>query len=253
MTYDCTSVEAVIDRLEEIVAQGRAQRDASGYFAALYLAVTRRVERAIELGRFHDGERMTNIDIAFAQRYFDAFEAQRAPTERPTRTWSIAFKALHDERSTHAQSLTLSSVAHIGLDLPITMAELCTDALRSNPDPRLKEDFDVLNDILGELVPKVSEKISSISPVIAIIDKALFFLDEAFIRFSVRAAREKAWRNACALAQGRKSVEALELGTAEFARAVDRPAWPLKIALLIIRLFEVRDPSRVYAALLDER
>lgn len=97
-----TGIGAVIERLEAIVADGQAQRDPSGYFAALYLAVTQRVEAGVESGRFHDGERPVRIDVAFAERHFDALDAWRATDDRPTRTGSIAVGALEDARSTHA-------------------------------------------------------------------------------------------------------------------------------------------------------
>ncbi|MCH2099217.1 MAG: DUF5995 family protein [Pseudomonadales bacterium] len=217
-------VAAVIARLESIVRAGQSQRDPTGYFAALYLAVTRQVETAIDAGRFHDGPRMAQIDVAFAARYFEALDAWRAAEQKPTRTWQIAFVASEDRRATHAQALMLSSVAHIGLDLPIIMAEICGPALCDGPDPELKEDFDTLNDILGALVPKVSNKISRISPILAFFDGLFLFVDEAFVSFSIKAARAKAWKNACALAEQRKSPAALANATADFAQRIMNPS-----------------------------
>lgn len=64
--------------------------------------------------------------------------------------------------------------------------------MKGTSDPGLKDDFDILNEILADLVPKVCNKISRVSPILAILDKAFFFLDEAFVSFSIEIAREKA-------------------------------------------------------------
>lgn len=122
--------------------------------------------------------------------------------------------------------------------------------MKGTSDPGLKDDFDILNEILADLVPKVCNKISRVSPILAILDKAFFFLDEAFVSFSIEIARE-GLRNACALAKAQKSAAELVSGTADFAHAVTRPAWPLRCVLFVIRLFETRDPDRGYAVLLS--
>lgn len=86
------SIEHVLARLDGIVDWARSAESPAGYFAALYRRVTHEVKLGIEAGFFSDGPRMEHLDVVFAQRYLDAFDAWRAgapPTRAdPSRTSS---------------------------------------------------------------------------------------------------------------------------------------------------------------------
>ena len=68
-----TTIDQVLDQLDEIIEIARARSSRLGYFPALYRKVTARVRDAILAGRFEDGRRMEHMDVVFANRYIDAF------------------------------------------------------------------------------------------------------------------------------------------------------------------------------------
>ena len=72
------TIAEVIARLTEIVERAEAGGSRLGYFPALYLKVTKRVEHEIRRGAFDDGERMERLDVKFANRYLEAFDRYRA-------------------------------------------------------------------------------------------------------------------------------------------------------------------------------
>src|SRR5258705_11788059 len=87
MTYQ--SIETLVARMREGLAELQARRSARRFFHATYLRTTRAVGEEIERGGFADGEWLTRWDIAFAELYLDALEADRqgAPVSGP---WRVA-------------------------------------------------------------------------------------------------------------------------------------------------------------------
>jgi hypothetical protein len=78
------NIDQVIADLEGIVADCLVRSDRAGYFAAMYLAVTKEIEAAVDGSRFEDGPRRAALDQIFAQRYIDAFRTNQAGRTRPT-------------------------------------------------------------------------------------------------------------------------------------------------------------------------
>ncbi len=76
-------MQDVIDALGAIVDDARVARDRRGLFAALYRRTTRGVLVAIGQGRFENAARMEELDIRFAQRYFDAWHRFEAGGTAP--------------------------------------------------------------------------------------------------------------------------------------------------------------------------
>src|SRR5258708_14104253 len=85
-------VEAVIDRLEDVIAWAIAAQSPIGYFAAVYCGVTRTIADGLRDGIFDDGPRMAHLDDVFASRFIDAFEQFRDGTPA-TAAWQLAFDA----------------------------------------------------------------------------------------------------------------------------------------------------------------
>ena len=70
--------EELADRLLHIVDFQRQKGGAAGYFAALYLRMTRAVISGIAAGRFEDGARMERLILVFGARYLEANERYEA-------------------------------------------------------------------------------------------------------------------------------------------------------------------------------
>lgn len=139
------TIDDVLVRLDAIVDDCRRRADRRGMFAALYRRVTRAVKRGIQSGRFADGPRMDRIDVAFARRYLDAYDA-RIAGQPITRAWQVAFDAAERSGYLILQHLLVGMNAHINLDLGIAAAYTCPGPLLCE----LRPDYDVINDILAE-------------------------------------------------------------------------------------------------------
>jgi hypothetical protein len=232
------TIDQVIARLEEIIEASIAAADRRGYFAALYNRVTQRVKTGIANGEFDDGERMERLDVTFATRYLDAYDAYVAG-ELPSRAWLKAFEAARDPSLIVLQHLLLGMNAHINLDLGVAAARTCPGSLL----PPLRADFDRINQVLASLTPTVEQEIAEESPDMGIIERAAPKLELALIGFAMDGAREAAWKFASELAP---LPRAEQLG--HMARRDDEVALlaaPLAVDGIVVRLIHARESTDV--------
>ncbi len=195
VTLPATRIGEVIERLDEIVGWARTRGSRLGYFAALYGEVTRRVKARIEEGFFDDGPRMEGLDVAFANRYFQAFEQSQAG-QIPTGSWQVAFAASTRWWPIVLQHLLLGMNAHINLDLGIAAARVCPgEAIRG-----LEGDFRRINEILVSMIDEVENRLAEVWPLLRILDRLAGRSEETVVGFSLRGARALAWTVATDLA-----------------------------------------------------
>src|SRR5687767_8426891 len=116
------AIDQVILRLEAIMEDCIRRKSKAGYFAALYHKVTCAVRDGIVNGDFEDGPRMERLDVLFAGRYLDAWQAWKE--KKPvSASWQVAFERLHHKPTLVLQHLLLGINAHINLDLGIATVE----------------------------------------------------------------------------------------------------------------------------------
>jgi hypothetical protein len=246
------SIDAVLARLDRIIADARRTDDRLGYFAALYRDVTARVASTIERGGFEDGDRMERLDVLFAERYFDALEARNTDAG-PARSWRRAFAATERWRPLVLQHLLLGMNAHINLDLGIAAVE----TVPRSGLPDLEADFMQINRILRSMIEAVQRRLAQISPWMGVLDRVGGGVDEAISNFSLVRARDDAWAFAEQLASLEKqqrtaAIEAKDRETARRADKILRPGGVLFLpVLLCIRLREEDDVSSVIETLSD--
>jgi hypothetical protein len=116
-----TSIDEVLVELDVIIKACRERGSADGYFAALYRRVTAEVKAGIARAGFEDGARMEQLDVAFANRYLDAW-THKEQGVRITESWEVAFDCSRDYWPVVLQHLLLGMNAHINLDLGIAAA-----------------------------------------------------------------------------------------------------------------------------------
>ena len=75
------NVDDVLHNIEKIIDWAIKAESHIGYFAALYKRITLAIRDAVNDRAFDDGPRMEKLDVAFAQRYFDALNAYFYPHE----------------------------------------------------------------------------------------------------------------------------------------------------------------------------
>ncbi|MCW5923844.1 MAG: hypothetical protein KIS77_15990 [Saprospiraceae bacterium] len=230
------SIAEVIARLEQIVAWSKEQGSPLGYFAAVYLQITLAVRDGIEAGVFENGSRMEQLDVRFASRYFDAFDAWQAG--KPcSQSWKTAFESASNEHLTALQHVLLGINAHINLDLGIAAAQTRSgDAIFG-----LRKDFDRINDIIAALTDRMQERLADIWLPFRLLDWFLRTDDEGWIHFSIKVARGTAWKAAVALAFARQLetekalIQELDTSVAFFAQKIVAPGLGVGIGLRLMR------------------
>jgi hypothetical protein len=240
-----TTLDETIASLESIVNRCAAKGDRLGYFAAMYLAVTRTMRERAEAGRFADPGTMERFVTRFAARYLDALAAWEGG-QPCTHSWVLAFEATRRWRPIVLQHLLLGMNAHINLDLGVTASELAD----GRAIEAVRADFDAVNDVLGELVDGCEGVLGEVSPWVGLADRVGGRGDEALIRFSLVAARRQAWSVAerlCVL-DGDERVRAIasvDAAAAKVGHAVDHPGLSASALLLAVRSRERAEPAKV--------
>jgi hypothetical protein len=232
------TIDDVLGALREVVDDCIGTGSRIGYFAALYRQVTLAVKRAIDDGVFDDGERMSRLDAAFANRYLEALHAWRSDG-RPSRSWRTAYRAADDDRPVLVQHLSLGVNAHINLDLPIASARLCPGEAIGE----LERDFDLVNGILTTALGDLQVRLAVLSPLLGALDVVLGRLDEEIVGFNVQRAWSEAWDAAVLLARqppdAREATEKmLDRYANGLARVVLAPPFPVPAALELLRSTE---------------
>ena len=217
----------VIARLDQIIAWAKANESPMGYFAALYYKMTLAVRDAVLRGDFENGSRMEQMDVAFARRYFDAFDAWKSGGV-PSKSWKIAFEVAQDSQVAVMQHLLLGMNAHINLDLAIAAASVRQrDAIYG-----LRKDFMQINKIIESLTDQTQAQLAKIWLPFDWLDRLFRTEDEGWVGFSISAARGASWKAAqlLAFAPDRASEQAimdeLDRSVAFFAHKIHTPgAW----------------------------
>lgn len=235
---NCTTIDEVIAKLDTIIHRCKLEQNALGYFAVLYRKVTIRVKQGILKHEFNDNQQMEQLDVLFANRYFEAFEAYSLK-QKPTQSWFIAFEASSESGHIILQHLLAGINAHINLDLGI--AALHT--VGTKPLSHIENDFNAINRILSEMVDEVEQGISKVSPVFKLLMPLAGNKDEIFINFSISLARDGAWKFANELSASKKQAQLIQnrdQKIAALASQLLKPATRLRWILKIISWLEWR-------------
>ena len=182
-----TTIDDVIIALEKIIADCTTSSSRLGYFAALYLKVTKSVKDGIASGQFQNGELMEQLDVIFASRYLDAY-AKWQNKQQPSASWVIAFEQAEKSSVLVLQHLLLGMNAHINFDLGIAAVEVCGQ----QPIATLKPDFDAINAVISSLTYQVLNELGRVSPLLSLL--GLHATNNSpLIQFSIDNARDGAW------------------------------------------------------------
>lgn len=153
--------------------------------------MTAQVLKGIEQKKFEDNPRMTILDIAFAQRYLEAWE-NYSNGKKCTNSWYIAFEATKNKDLLILQHIFLGMNAHINLDLGISAASIMPYR-KINP---LKKDFDNINNVIASINQKVQDSLNKICYPVQLIDQLSNGKDNAILDFAISKARDTSWTTA---------------------------------------------------------
>jgi hypothetical protein len=232
------TIDDVIATLEAIIRESETNNSTQGYFAALYLKVTRQVKAGIIAGEFQDNARMERLDVIFAKRYIDAYFAHQQG-EAISQSWQAAFALNEDYWPIVLQHLLIGMNAHINLDLGIASAEV----MKGQDIHQLHTDFSRINTILSGLVNQVQQELAAIWPTLHWILRKTNKIDKFLTDFSMEVARNGAWKFATKQAltpsdQWAITMEERDTKVACNSKLLSQPRWIISLALKIIRLGE---------------
>lgn len=236
------TIDEIILKLDEIVEKCKQQGLRSGYFAILYRHVTIRIKQGILAGEFEDNPRMERLDVIFAIRFIDAFEAYY--NDQPlTESWKKAFEAADTSSLIVMQHLLLGINAHINLDLGVAASE----TQNGNDISQIKNDFEKINSILSSMVDGVKANISKISPLFGFLISLAKGKDEMLLNFSIGLARDGAWKFAGeyhTCPDQPAEIVIRDLKIANIAHGLINTGKWLSFLLSIIRFTEFRSDKR---------
>jgi len=230
------TLDEVIDQLEVYIDDCTQTQNRMGYFATLYLGVTKEVKEGISASRFEDGPRMEVLDVHFANLFFHS-------TQNPSVVWEKAFTSAEFSKFVLVQHLLLGMNAHINFDLALAVKQSVNKAEMDN----LFSDYNEINTILIEQIDIMQEKVNKSWWIFRVLDLISLRFDELLVGFSLIKARESAW-NYAELLQNTdkvdKILEEMETLTLSFANILIKPkGLIINTIIWINHLFEPKSVS----------
>lgn len=237
-TKQATTIHEVIQYLDEIIETSKLEQCAIGLFSVLYREVTMQIKSGIETGLFQNPERMEKLDVIFANRYLKAYYQFKAK-EKCSECWEFSFTKGEEYWPIVVQHLLLGINAHVNLDLGIACAQVSTPESIFD----LHADYNKINEILSNLVEGVEKCLVEIWPTLTYILKLSGKIDNFFIDFSMKTARDGAWKYATEFVllpenQREASIQERDIKITKIARLVSNPGYFVSLVFKFIRLFE---------------
>lgn len=193
---NATTIDEVISQLNELIKTAITENNRMGYFAALYKRMTIAVKDGITNNLFEDPARMERLDVIFANRYLQAWDAYR--NGRPcSPAWRAAFESTKQPKLIVLQHIIAGINVHINLDLCIAAVDTC----RGSSIDALKNDFDKINQIIALQAKAVQECLTKIWFPLRLITSISQHSEDAVLNFSIETARKCSWANALILAK----------------------------------------------------
>lgn len=234
----------VIAKLDTIVQHCIATQNRAGYFAALYKRMTYAVAEGIRNNLFEDGPRMERLDIIFATRYTDAWDAYNS-RHACSSSWKFAFDCCRNNKLTVIQHLLIGINTHINLDLAIAAALTAP----GTGIERLEKDFNKINDLINSLVDDIQESLCRVWWPMRLITKIANGRQEAVMNFSIDKARTASWASALLLAemtsdQQQPYIQQMDRAVQLLGAGIQNPGRWTSFLLRIVRATEYDDIAK---------
>jgi hypothetical protein len=200
-------IDAVIARMSALARELRSKRDARLAFHATYLRTTQAVAAALRDGFFADTDWVDRWDVAFAQLYLDALEADQRGEPVPA-PWAVAFGAAGSRPGLEpVRHVLLGMNAHINYDLPQALLAVISDEEFSDPAVRAAREADHrrIDEVLSARVGAEDAELQGPGPAETWRDAAMQPLNRMATRRFLRESRAKVWANAVELSRARRA------------------------------------------------
>jgi Family of unknown function (DUF5995) len=239
-----TGIDALLRRMEGLLAPLAAAGDPGRFFLATYLRTTRAVAEELERGGFGDPAWVERWDVAFADLYLDAVEAAQAGRP-PPEPWAVAFGARDLPPLRH---VLLGMNAHINYDLAqsllavISPEEFQDEALLA----ARHADHEHIDQVLVSRVGAEDTELEALSGPRSRTDRVLAPLNRLATKRFLRESRAKVWANTRLLDAARRAgpdayaTRLAELERRSAARVADLMAPGQVVLKLAVKGFGVR-------------
>jgi hypothetical protein len=195
-------IDELIARMAALLEPLEASGDKRRYFHATYQRTTIAVAGELKRGGFADPDWVERWDVAFADLYLEALEADVAG-RTPSRPWAIAFGA--PDGLPPLRHVLLGMNAHINYDLPQALVGVITDEQFGDAAllARREADHRAIDGVLAARVAAEDEELTRLSGPGPLLDRLLGPLNRLGTQRFLREARQKVWANAIALSRAR--------------------------------------------------
>ena len=237
-------IDDVLRNVEQIIDWSIKAQSHLGYFAVMYKRVTLAIRAAISAGDFENGDRIERLDVAFAQRYFNALNAYFHPNEYRglTLPWEVAFVGDQDGQAIILQHLMTAFNAHISFDLGMACFTIAADSLDD-----LEPDFDRVNAILCSQIPGTLKVVQQLSPELQWA-RRLIPDEVGILKRALMKLRKGAWWFAIYMAMHPENATAKQVNQASWTAALGswylqptRVWTPLPMLISAVAKHESRD------------
>lgn len=193
------TIDAVVDALQQRLDDLPETLAHRRTFVATYQRTTAAVGHAVADGFFEDPGWVIAWDVAFAELFLDAHDADLAgdPVPRP---WRLAFAA--DPAMHPLGHLLLGMNAHINYDLPQAVLAVVGDDDFTDPDLLALRDRDHER-IDAVLSARVAAEDAELGGTRRLVDRLLAPANRWASRRFLRESRRKVWLNTAALQRAR--------------------------------------------------
>jgi len=231
------------DAVASVVAamQSRLARasPAQGPFLRTYCRTIAAVGTAIARGVFEDPAWVEAWDVAFADLYLAALDADLRGADVP-HPWRLAFDAPASLQP--LQHVLLGVNAHVNHDLPQALLAVIPDADFANTQllDRRRRDHERIDGVLADRVAAEDDELARLSSR-RVVDRVLGPLNRWASRRFLREARRKVWHNTVELQRARlagpvayaaRLAELEELAAARIARLLSPGQVLLRLAVV---------------------
>lgn len=181
------------------------EHDARRFFHQTYLRTTIAVGEEIERGGFLDANWLSDWDVAFANLYLDALDADLNGGMLPG-PWRVAFGVARTRpKLPPLRHVLLGMNAHINYDLPQSLIAVISPAEFDQPEvvaARERDHTHVDTVLLNRVGAEDAIRRADGKPTL--IDRLLGPLNRASTRKLLRESRAKVWRNTHVLDRARR-------------------------------------------------
>jgi Family of unknown function (DUF5995) len=188
---------AVADAMQMLTEIDQLLPDTDGlkWFNHLYLAVTTAVRDAIATGSFNDAPWLSQLDVIFANLFFNALGMGAVDVSAAPSAWRPVLAARQNPGLAKIQFALAGMNAHINRDLPVAIVQIyqANGGAPDRSDPHYA-DYEKINGILETVETQVKQEFTT--GIIGVVDATAGPVDDVLAMWSVRAARDAAWTHA---------------------------------------------------------